>query len=112
MMNVMDKLTAVLSNEKFYMDNKNLKDPAEIIATIQQEVPEATAEEIDELLTKVSEMVQRDDEELQEEDLVAVAGGFGITLTVTTVATVLKVAAGAGTIIGGVIWYWKHRKCL
>ena len=112
MMNVMDKLTAVLSNEKFYMDNKNLKDPAEIIAAIQQEVPEATAEEIDELLTKVSEMVQRDDEELQEEDLVAVAGGFGITLTVATVATVLKVAVGAGTIIGGVIWYWKHRKCL
>lgn len=112
MTNVMDKLTEVLSNEAFYMENKDLEKPEEIIAAIQNEVPEATAEEIDELLTRVSEMVNRDDEELTMDDLEAVAGGFSITLTMATVGTVLKIAAGAGTVIGGVMWYWKHRKCI
>lgn len=112
MSNTMNKLNALLSDPSFYEENKNLNTPEEIIKAIQVKVPEATAEEIDQLLSAVSEQLQRKDEELRDEDLESVAGGFAITLTAAGVITAVKFAAAAGTVIGGAIWYWKHRNCI
>lgn len=107
---VMDKLAAVLGEQAFYDEYKNVQDPDEIIAAIQNKVPEATKEEIDQFLTCVSEQLQNENGELNEADLENVAGGFAITLTVAGVITAVKCCAAAGALIGAAVWYWKNRK--
>lgn len=106
---VEEKILGILSDENFYKANQNLSDPDDIIKAIIAAVPEATEEEIDAILSKVSEVLQKDNNELSEEDLDFVAGG--IVLTVSTVLAVLGAAGAAGGAIGGAIWYWRHRKC-
>lgn len=108
---IAEKLNVVLSDRSFYEENKNLQSHDEIIQAIQCKVPDATAEEIDQYLTLVSEQLQQDNAELSETELDAVAGGFGVTITVATVITAVKYGAAAGTVIGGALWYWKHRNC-
>lgn len=108
---VMEKLGALLSDKAFYENNKDVATTEDIIAVIQREVPEATAEEIDQFLTMVSEQLLREGNELSEEELDNVAGGFGITLTVAGVCAFIKGAAVVGTAIGTAVWYYKHRKC-
>lgn len=112
MNNITEKIAAVLNEQSFYDENKDLGNPAEIIEAIQSKVPEATSEDIDLFLTRISEQIQRENGELMEDDLDEVAGGFGITITVAGVVTAVKIAAAAGTVIGGALWYWKHRKCI
>lgn len=112
MSDTMNKLNALLSDPSFYEENKNLKNPEEIIKAIQVKVPEATAEEIDQLLSSVSEQLQQREEALNDEELESVAGGFAVTITAAGVIAAVKFAAAAGTVIGGAIWYWKHRKCI
>ena len=63
-------------------------------------------------LAFISKQLQKkEDCELSSEDLDNVAGGFAITLTVTTVLAIVGGASATGAAIGGAIWYWKHRKC-
>lgn len=108
---VQEKILGVLSDENFYKVNQDLSEPEDIIKAIQALVPDATDEEIDSILSAVSEELQKRNTELNEEDLDMVAGGFAITLTVTGVLAILGAAGAAGGAIGGAIWYWKHRKC-
>lgn len=110
-MTVMEKLAAVLSEQSFYEENKNLATPEAVTAVLMEKVPEATAEDIDQFMTTVSEQLLGEGE-LNEGDLENVAGGvIGITITVAGVVACVKAAAAVGTVIGGVAWYWKHRKC-
>ena len=111
MSDTMNKLNALLSEPSFYEENKDLKNPEEITKAIQVKVPEATAEEIDQLLSSVSEQLQHPDEGLNDEELESVSGGFAVTITAACVIAAVTFAAGAGTVIGGAIWYWKHRNC-
>lgn len=108
---VTEKLGILLSGETFYEKYKDVATSEEIIAVIQHEVPEATAEEIDQFLTMVSEHLQSTEGELSEADLENVAGGFAVTLTVAGVCTFIKGAAVVGTAVGTLVWYYKHRKC-
>ena len=108
---VFEKLSAVLSQKSFYEANEAVATAEELVALLQREVPEATAEEIDLFLTKVSENLMGENEELSENDLDTVAGGFTITITVAGVCAFVKGAAIVGTAVGGAIWYYKHRKC-
>lgn len=109
-MNTNDKILEVLSDKSFFDSNADLADPNEIILAIQERVPEASTDEIDAVLTMISEAANRDSNELQEDDLEEVAGGFAITLTVTTVLTIIGASASAGAAVGAAIWYWKNRK--
>ena len=111
-MTTIEKLTALLSEQSFFEEYKDLGNPDEIIAAIQSKVPEATADEIDQVLTAVSSTLLQENGELSEDDLDDVAGGFAVTITVAGVITAVKIAAAAGTVIGGAVWYWKHRKCV
>lgn len=108
---VIGKMAALLSDKSFYEKNEDVATNEDIIAVIQREVPEATKEEIDQFLTMVSEQLQCEGNELSEEELDNVAGGFAITLTVTGVCAFIKGAAVVGTAIGTAVWYYKHRKC-
>lgn len=108
---VMEKLGVLLTDKAFYENNKDVATPEEIIAVIQREVPEATTEEIDQFLTMVSEQLQREGNELSEEELDDVAGGFAVTLTVAGVCAFIKGAAVVGGAIGTAVWYYKHRNC-
>lgn len=109
MANITEKLAALLSNQAFYEEFKNLQSPGEIIAAIQSKVPDATLEEIDQFLSYISDLLQQDNSELNENDLENVTGGFAITLTVAGVLTAVKCCAAAGALIGAAVWYWNNR---
>lgn len=109
---VMEKIGALLSDKAFYETYKNVATAEELLAAVQKEVPEATAEEIDQFLTKVSEQLQGGEAELSENELENVAGGFGITLTVAGVCAFIKGAAVVGGAVGTLYWYYKHRNCV
>ena len=111
-MNVMEKLAAVLSEQSFYEEYKDLATPEAVTAVLMEKVPEATAEDIDRFMTEVSTQLLGENE-LNEGELDQVAGGvFTITITVAGVVACVKGAAAVGTVVGGVVWYWKHRKCI
>lgn len=107
-----NKITDLLCDEVFYEKNRDLSDSSEIVAAIQQQVPEATEEEIDKVLSCISMVAQGSaDGEISESDLSNVSGGFGITITLTTVLTAMKIAGAvgaAGAAIGTAVWYWRH----
>lgn len=107
--NIKERLIAILSDEAFYEEYKDLQESGDIISAIQSKVPEATVEEIDQFLTYISEQLQNENGELKEADLENVVGGFAITLTVGGVITAVKCCAAAGALIGAAVWYWKHR---
>lgn len=105
------KISEVLSNQEFYENNKDLEKHEDIIAAVQEKVPEATAEEIDAYMTMISTVLQKENEDLSEEDLDNVAGGIVITTAVIgTVCTCIGTSITVGGLIGGAIWYWKNRK--
>jgi hypothetical protein len=108
---VMEKIGAVMSEPGFYEKYKDVATAEELLAAVKQEVPEATVEEIDQFLTKVSEQLQDNAEELSESDLENVAGGLAITFTVAGVCAVIKGAAVVGGAVGTLYWYYKHRNC-
>lgn len=109
---VSEKVLAVLAQEQFYDKNRDLSEQDQIIVAIKEMVPDVTEEEIDDTLAFISKQLQKkEDCELSSEDLDNVAGGFAITLTVTTVLAIIGGASATGAAIGGAIWYWKHRKC-
>jgi len=111
--NAVEKIIAVLSEQSFFEENKDLATPEAITAAILEKVPEATAEDVDMVMTHVSNQLQQG--ELTEDNLDNVAGGaLGALAAWFTVDLVLKcvgAAAATGTVIGGACWYWKHRKC-
>lgn len=107
-----EKVLALLAQEEFVDKNRDLSDQNQIIAAIKEMVPDVTEEEIDDTLAFISEQLKKEEGcELSTEDLDRVAGGFAITLTVTTVLAIIGAASATGAAIGGAIWYWKHRKC-
>lgn len=109
---VSEKVLALLAQEQFIEKNRDLGEQDQIIAAIKEMIPDVTEEEIDNTLAFISSQLQKENDcELSSEDLDNVAGGFGITLTVTTVLAIIGAASATGTAIGGAIWYWKHRKC-
>lgn len=109
---VSEKVLALLAQEQFIEKNRDLSEQDQIIAAIKEMIPDVTEEEIDNTLAFISsQLLEEKDCELSSEDLDNVAGGFGITLTVTTVLAIIGAASGTGAAIGGAIWYWKHRKC-
>ena len=111
-MNMYEKIGQALSDPQFYEDNKHLENHEEIISAVQAKVPEATYDEIDNFLNKVSDTMQRNNtEDLKEEDLENVAGGIVVTAAVIgVVCKCVGVALTAGGVIGSAIWYWKNRK--
>ena len=113
MKNVYEKIAEVLSDQSFYADNKDVKTPEELLAAVKQYVPEASNEEIDEILTQVSVQLNKENGELTEDDLDDVAGGvFTVAITVAGIVTAVKYAAAIGAAAGTLYWYYKHRKCL
>lgn len=109
---VSEKVLALLAQEQFIEKNRDLGEQDQIIAAIKEMIPDVTEEEIDNTLAFISSQLQKENDcELSSEDLDNVAGGFGITLTVTTVLAIIGAASATGAAIGGAIWYWKHRKC-
>lgn len=109
-MTIEQKIAEVLSNLSFYEEH-NAENPEEIIKAVQEQVPDATAEQIGEFIVAVSEGLNKNDEALSEEDLENVAGGvITVTITAAGVCAVVKGAAAAGALIGAAAWYWKNRK--
>lgn len=108
---IMERIGAVLSEKAFYEAYENVTTPEDLVAAVQQKVPEATVEEIDQFLTKVSEQLQSNEAELSENELENVSGGVAITLTVAGVCAFIKGAAVVGGAAGTLYWYYKHRNC-
>ena len=111
---VQEKIANVLSNVEFLKEIKDLE-PEELFETLKKKVPEATEEEIGEFLLYISKYLEGESDDLSEEDLENVAGGFGFTLTVAVLGGIVKgigVAAAVGGVVGTAAWYYKHRKCV
>lgn len=108
---VISKLAAVLGEQRFYEEHQELEKREDIIAAIQTEVPEATAEEIDAYLTQVSSLLLQEKGEISESELDNVSGGIVVTLAVIgTACKCVALAATVGGLIGSAIYYWKNRK--
>ena len=112
-----EDIARVLCDPSFYEEFAMLEDHQDIIRAVQSRVPEATGEEIDAMLSEVSERLNAQsgeaDDILTEDDLEHVAGGIVVTVAVIgAVVKCLTISATVGGIIGGAIWYWKNRKNL
>lgn len=111
MNSIQECILEVLGNPSFYDENRNVDNPDDLVAAIKKMVPEASVEQIDEVLMTVSKQLQTEDDELFEADLNNVAGGFAVTITVAGVCAVIKGAVAVGAAAGTIYWYYKHRNC-
>lgn len=110
-MDVTSQIFAVLSENSFYEENRDLEKREDIIEAIRAKVPEATSEEIDFCLTNISSTLLQENDALSETELDDVSGGIVITLAVIgTACKCVALAATVGGLIGGAIYYWKNRK--
>lgn len=101
-MNNEEKMIALFQNEEFKKNANNCKTAEELQSLFAQNGVEMTVEEVIELCGKIATHMKNGDDELLEENLEVVTGGFAITASVIALGCVCIGAAALG------IWNGYH----